>query len=126
MITATTPLFERLGGATAVDAAVDRFYEKVLADARIKHFFTGIDMDSQRRHQKMFLSHAFGGTAGYDGRGMRAAHRRLVEEMGLDDGHFDAVVENLAETLTELGVDAGLIGEVAGIAESIRADVLGR
>jgi len=92
----------------------------------VKHFFAGVDMDRQRRHQKMFLSYAFGGAPGYDGRGMRAAHQRLVDDMGLDDSHFDAVVENLGQTLTELGVAAELIGEVAGIAESIRGDVLGR
>ncbi len=37
-------LFEQLGGAPAVDMAVDRFYDKVLADERIRHFFTGVDM----------------------------------------------------------------------------------
>jgi len=37
-------LYERLGGAAAVDAAVDLFYTKVLADDRIKHFFEGVDM----------------------------------------------------------------------------------
>ena len=34
------PLFERLGGKAAVDATVDKFYDKVLADDRIKHFST--------------------------------------------------------------------------------------
>jgi len=125
-MTTSAPLFERLGGEPAIEAAVDAFYAKVLADPRIKHFFAGVDMDRQRRHQKMFLSYAFGGAPGYDGRGMRAAHQRLVDDMGLDDSHFDAVVENLGQTLTELGVAAELIGEVAGIAESIRGDVLGR
>jgi truncated hemoglobin YjbI len=40
-------LFERLGGAPAIDAAVGKFYEKVLADDRIKHFFEGVNMDLQ-------------------------------------------------------------------------------
>lgn len=38
-------LFEKLGGEPAVDAAVDIFYKKVLADDRISGFFDGIDMD---------------------------------------------------------------------------------
>ena len=38
-------LFERLGGGAAIDATVDLFYSKVLADDRIKHFFEGVDME---------------------------------------------------------------------------------
>jgi len=119
-------LYERIGGEAAVDAAVDKFYDKVLADDRIKHFFEGVDMRRQAAHQKLFLTYAFGGLPSYPGRNMRAAHKRLVEEQGLDDSHFDAVVENLAATLRELGVSEDLIGEVATIAESTRADVLDR
>ena len=48
------------------------------------------------------------------------------KEMGLNDSHFDAVVENLATTLQELKVAPDLIQEVAKIAESIRDDVLNR
>jgi hemoglobin len=55
-------LFERIGGKAAVDLAVDKFYDKVLADARIQHFFDNMDMDKQRRHQRAFLTYAFGGT----------------------------------------------------------------
>lgn len=119
-------LFERLGGKDAVDAAVNKFYVKVLADDRIKHFFDGVDMQRQANHQKMFLTYAFGGAPNFSGRSMREAHKRLAEEMGLTDEHFDAVVENLGSTLQELGVADDLIAEVAAIAQSIRDDVLNR
>lgn len=119
-------IFDKLGGEPAMDAAVDLFYEKVLADARIKHFFANTDMDKQRDHQKKFLSFAFGGAANYTGRGMREAHAELVEKMGLDESHFDAVMENLAATLQELQVPAEIIGEAAAVAESVRNEVLGR
>ncbi len=49
-------LFDQLGGAPAVDLAVDKFYERVLQDDRIKHFFTNVDMVKQRAHQKAFLT----------------------------------------------------------------------
>ena len=119
-------LFEKLGGADAVNVAVDKFYEKVLSDDRIKHFFEGVDMVQQAKHQKRFLTYAFGGAPNYPGKSMRAAHKRLVEEMGLNDEHFDAVMENLGATLTELGVADDLISEAAAIAESTRDDVLNR
>ncbi|HIG30780.1 MAG TPA: group 1 truncated hemoglobin, partial [Verrucomicrobiales bacterium] len=52
-------LFNRLGGEAAVDAAVEKFYDKVLSDNRIKHFFADTDMEKQRGHQKKFLTYAF-------------------------------------------------------------------
>ena len=121
-----TTLYEKLGGEAAVNAAVGRFYEKLLADPRVKRFFVGVDMPTQIAHQKRFLTYAFGGAAQYAGRSMAEAHRRLVDELGLDDTHFDAVVENLAQTLGELGVAPALIDEVALVAESVRPAVLGR
>ena len=119
-------LFEQIGGEAAVDAAVDLFYKKVLADERIKHFFEGVDMEKQHRMQQGFLTFAFGGPNNYSGKGMAAAHRKLVAEKGLDDSHFDAVMEDLGATLKELGVPDNLIGEAAAIAESVRGPVLGR
>ena len=118
-------LYEQLGGKPAVEAAVDLFYLKVLADNRINYFFTGIDMKKQIGKQKAFLTVAFGGPTNYSGLDMRRGHAHLVER-GLNDSHFDAVVENLGQTLTELGVGNDLIGQVAAIAESVRNDVLGR
>ncbi len=109
-------LFEKLGGAAAVDLAVDKFYERVLQDERIKHFFVDVDMVKQRAHQKAFLTYAFGGAAKYDGRYMRKAHKELVEKRGLNSEHFDAVAENLMATLKEMGVSQALLAEVAAIA----------
>jgi len=119
-------LYEQIGGEPAVDAAVDLFYKKVLADDRIKQFFDDVDMQRQARHQKMFLTYAFGGAPNYPGLAMRAAHKRLVDEKGLSDEHFDAVMENLGAALKELGVADNLIAEAAAIAESTRSDVLNR
>ena len=50
----------------------------------------------------------------------RSAH------LTLDDGHFDAVLDDLAHALRDLGVGEDLIGEVAAVAETTRADVLNR
>jgi hemoglobin len=118
-------LFEEIGGAAAVDAAVDIFYRKVLQDDRIKQFFDGVDMDKQAAKQKAFLTVAFGGPNNYSGEDMRRGHAHLVER-GLNDSHFDAVMENLGATLKELNVPDNLISQAAAIAESTRNDVLGR
>lgn len=111
-----TTLYEKLGGANAVNLAVDKFYERVLQDDRIKHFFADVDMVKQRAHQKAFLTYAFGGTDKYDGRYMREAHKELVEKHGLKSEHFDAVAEDLMATLKEMGVPEDLMAEVAAVA----------
>lgn len=121
----TASLYERLGGEDAVNAAVDVFYRKVLKDERICHFFDDIDMERQAAKQKAFLTFAFGGPNNYTGKDMREGHKHLVAR-GLNDSHFDAVVENLSATLKELNVADSLIAEVAAVAETTRNDVLDR
>ncbi|WP_455207208.1 group I truncated hemoglobin [Kaarinaea lacus] len=118
-------LYEKIGGDAAVNAAVDIFYRKVLADDRISSFFEGVDMEKQAAKQKAFLTMAFGGPHNYSGKDMRDGHAHLVKN-GLNDSHFDAVMENLGATLQELNVPDELIQEAAAIAESTRNDVLGR
>lgn len=118
-------LFERLGGSAAVDAAVDRFYRRVLLDERVAHFFDDTDMEGQIAKQRAFLTMAFGGPHAYTGADLRTAHAPLVAR-GLDDLHVDVVIEHLGGALGELGVDPAAIAEVAAVAESVRADVLGR
>ncbi|GAB4145666.1 MAG: group 1 truncated hemoglobin [Sphingomonadales bacterium] len=123
--TNTATPFDRLGGKPAIDAAVDIFYQKVLADPHIAHFFDTVDMKRQRIKQKAFLTMAFGGPVNYSGKDMRRAHAALVDN-GLDDSHFDAVAGHLQATLQELKVAPDLVAEVLAIAESTRTDVLGR
>lgn len=118
-------LYERLGGEAAVNAAVDIFYRKVLADDRINKWFEGTDMARQAAKQKAFLTMAFGGPSNYTGMDMREGHAHLVAK-GLGDADFDAVMDNLGATLKELNVPDDLIGEAAAIAESTRNDVLNR
>jgi hemoglobin len=118
-------LYERIGGEPAVDAAVILFYKKVLADDRINSFFKDTDMESQKAKQKAFLTVAFGGPNKYSGKAMRAAHTKAVEQ-GLNESHFNAVMENLGATLKELGVPDDLIGEAAAIAMTTKDDVLGK
>jgi len=113
-------LYERLGGKDAVNAAVDIFYTKVLADPLLMPFFDGVDMTRQRKHQKMFLSYAFGGLPTYEGKNMREAHKHL----DLEEKHFTAVAGHLQSTLEDLDVAKNLIAEVMTIAASTRDDVL--
>ena len=116
-------LYHRIGGKAAMDAAVAKFYTKVLADKRINGFFEDVDMKRQARKQNEFLSAAFGGPKPWKGKDLRTAHQNLD---GLSDEHFAAVAENLQATLTELEVPGKLIEEAMAIAGSVKDDVLGK
>ena len=118
-------LYEQLGGEPAVKAAVEGFYVKVLADDRVNGFFEGVDMDRQRAMQTAFLTFAFGGPNAYEGKDLRAGHAHLVAK-GLNDTHFDIIIEHLGGTLKELGVADELIQQAANVANSVRDDILGK
>lgn len=97
-------IYEEIGGEPAVKAAVDIFYDKVLADPSISHFFSNIEMDGQNRKQRAFFTTIFKGeTAGADAY-MRKAHQKLVDNEGLNEEHFGAVAGHLQATLEQLKI----------------------
>jgi truncated hemoglobin YjbI len=115
-------LYERLGGEAAVNVAVDKFYVRVLADDRINHFFENLDMVAQANKQKAFLTMVFGGPHTYTGRDMRVSHAHLA----LTEEHYNAVMENLSNTLRDMGVGETDIQEVAALAGTVKDDILNR
>jgi len=113
-------LFENLGGAGAVDAAVDIFYRKVLADDSISMFFDSVDMAGQHAKQKAFLTMVFGGPNSYTGKALRDGHK----PMNLTEEHFAAVGGHLQATLEELNVPKEYMDEVMGIVVGAKPDIL--
>ncbi len=121
-------LYEKLGGEKTVKLVVENFYQRVLNDDRINHFFEQVDMLKQKMHQIDFLTYAFEGSERYRGSTMREVHQKLVQEKGLSDEHFNAFIEDLVETLKELEISPALIEEALAIAGSVehRNDVLNK
>lgn len=115
-------LYSRLGGGGAVKAVTTRFYAAVLDDPLLSPHFDGMDMTVQAGMLASFLALAAGGPGGYRGRDLRDAHAALA----IGDAEFDRVVELLAAALRAAGVSDGAIAEVAGVADTVRGDVLGR
>ena len=118
-------VYDQIGGAGAVDAAVDLFYRKVLDDDHVSRFFDDVDMEEQRSKQRAFLSMVFGGPDEYTGKDLRTAHAPLVER-GLNESHFNAVAGHLQSTLEELDVPGNLIEQVMEVAAGTIDDVLDR
>lgn len=118
-------LYEEIGGDAAVDKALNVFYPKVMEDPRLGVFFEGVDVEAVKRKQKAFLIMAFGGPDRYDGRALRAAHRRAVEQ-GLNDTTYEVFMGHFRSTLQELGVAEEKITEILAVADGGREEVLNR
>jgi hemoglobin len=118
----TTSIYHRLGGQAAIDAAVELFYVKVLADKSVNHFFEDVNMNKQRKKQKAFLAAAFGGPVPYVGKDLRKAHASL----DLKESDFNAIAGHLQATLKELKINDKLIAEVMAVAASTKDAVLNR
>ncbi|WP_135305151.1 group I truncated hemoglobin [Haloarcula amylovorans] len=95
-----TTLYERLGGEDAIAAVVDSFYDRVIDDDRVAHFFEGTDMQQQRAHQTQFLSSIMGGPVTYSGGEMDSAHSHL----DIHPTHFAVIAELLEETMVEFDI----------------------
>ncbi|MBO8172114.1 MAG: group 1 truncated hemoglobin [Bacillaceae bacterium] len=113
-------LYERLGGQEAIAKVVDYFYDRILADDQVNHYFKNTDMNKQRRHQALFITYATGGPNQYPGLDMKKAH----EGMGISDKDFDAIVNHLAAALKHFDVDDETIQEVAASLEPLRKDIV--
>jgi hemoglobin len=118
-------LYDELGGEAAIDAALDRFYPKILADPLMSPYFKNVDMVHLKSMAQAFLTMAFGGPNAYTGPGLRAIHAG-PRKQGINDESFDRFMFHFGTTLQELGVPADKLAQVAAIAEGARADVLGR
>lgn len=118
-------LYERIGGAQIIEAAVINFYSRIIMDPILVPFFDKGDVVGVMINQRNFLTMAFGGPLIYTGKTLRRAHEGLVKR-GLSDVHFDQLKSHLVETLKNLHVDPELAGECLAIVEGTRADVLGK
>ncbi|MFC8687481.1 group 1 truncated hemoglobin [Brevibacillus porteri] len=112
--------YEKYGGEDTVAKVVDYFYDLVLADDTVNHFFKNTDMEKQRKHQTKFISYALGGPNQYTGQSMAKVH----EGMNLQPIHFDAIVRHLRDALTHFGVSQGDIADALSKVESLRDDIL--
>ncbi len=115
-------LYERLGGKSAIVAVVDDFVGNVAADKRINRFFANTDIPRLKRRLVEQICAGTGGPCVYRGRSMKAAHRGL----GIQNRHFNALVEDLAKTLNKFKVPEREQKELVAILAPMRKDIVER
>lgn len=114
-------IFEQIGGAAAVTAAVDDFYERVLGDPTLEKYFAESDMTKLKAHQRSFMAAALGGPQEYRGKTMAEAHAG----MGITSEEFGAVVQHLVNTLQALGVPDETIGAIGSALAPLEEEIVG-
>ncbi len=96
-------LYELIGGYDTIKAATERFYERVLADENLRHFFVQTDMAHLRSRQIMFVSMLLGGRV-YTGKNIHDAHAG-ARGHGMEEAHFDLFLKHFRAALEEVGVE---------------------
>lgn len=94
--------YARLGGEPAVRALVDRFVERMAADAIIGFFFAGKDLARVKLHEYEHAAAALGGPSAYTGRPLVPLHRSLR----INAGQFRRRLAILKQELERGGVPA--------------------
>lgn len=90
-------LYERIGGAAAVDQLVDRFYGRVLADPELLPFFANTSVDQLKRMQKEFFAVALNGPVSTSDVDLARIHQGL----GITRKHLTRFVNHLIAELDE-------------------------
>jgi hemoglobin len=120
METTAPTLYERLGGAPAIEAVVDELYRRILADPDLAPFFGRVNLRSQRGRMQAFVAMVTGGPAEYRGRDMKTAHRRHA----ITDRHFDLVAGHLVGALNAVGADVVAADELVTAVATLRGDIV--
>lgn len=93
-------LYRELGGREAIQAFTDDFYDRMLRDARIAHFFEGINQSYLKRVLADYFCVVAGGPCIYDGVSMKNAHA----DLGITRADFNALVEDLQLAMDAAGL----------------------
>ena len=112
--------YERIGGAPAVTAVVDELYVRLTADDQVGHYFTEVDLPSQKRHMVLMLTKVLGGPDSYRGRALDEAHQPL----GISHGDYDRVGSHLMSTLDDAGVPEDIQGRVGVALGQVRDSIV--
>lgn len=122
---AATPqksLYDRLGGLEAITAVVDEFIKNLAADERVnkKLARSGMNVPRVRLHLIEQVCAATGGPCKYTGLSMKTTHKN----MGVTEGEFNAVVEDLTKALDKFNVPGQEKSELLGALAAMKGDIV--
>jgi hemoglobin len=113
-------LYERLGGKDAITAVVGEFVGITAADPRVNKKFAKTNIDRLKFELVEQICAATGGPCKYTGRDMKTAHKH----MGVTEGEFGALVENLVKALDKFNVKEKEKNELLGLLGPMKSDIV--
>lgn len=113
-------LFDEMGGETMLGMVVDRFIDRVFADAMIGFFFAGADRKRIKEKEYELAAATLGANVRYTGQPVAAAHRRHP----IQTGHFARRLEILRQTLLEFQVPTQVMQHWLAHNEQLRSAVV--
>ncbi|MEP6482644.1 MAG: group 1 truncated hemoglobin [Rhodoglobus sp.] len=113
-------IYEQVGGHRLIKSAVSIFYDRVIADEALTHWFDGVDISRLRAHQRAFLSAALDGPQLFVGKDLHDAHAG----MAITDEAYTGVIAHLIMTLGDLGVAEPILADVEVRLEALRGQVV--
>ncbi|EMA46033.1 group I truncated hemoglobin [Halococcus saccharolyticus] len=122
MMSATSSMYEDIGGNEAIEAVVSDFYKRVLDDPLLEPYFEETDMDALFAHQVQFVSAVAGGPVDYEGDDMQNAH----EGMAITEEAFSHVAGHLADALRANGVSEPHVETIIEEVATLEDDVVGQ
>jgi hemoglobin len=118
--TAPKTLYDRLGGKDAITAVVDSFVAIAAKDTRINKKFARSDVGRVKTMLVDQVCSATGGPCTYKGRSMKDAHRG----MGVTEGEFNALVEDLTASLNAYNVGKPEQDELISALATMKGDIV--
>lgn len=112
-------LYDRVGGHESLEAVVDDFYARVLADDQLSGFFAGTNMNRMKGKTTEFVAAALGGPHPYCGLSMKQAH----QGRGITMHHFNLVAAHLSDALFAAGASAETVMEILGVIAPLAEDI---
>jgi len=113
-------IYDRIGGAEALETVVDDFYRRVLADPELAGFFAGTNMNRLKGRQVEFFSAALGGPEPYPGAPMRQVH----QVRGITTHHFNLVAGHLTESLEAAGLGHDTVTQIIAAIAPLADDIV--
>ena len=117
-------LFERMGGENAVTHMTHFIYANMLQDDRLKPYFHNVNLQRQMLKMQVFLTKVLCGDTSYGATSLKEVQNYLSEQ-GLNDKHFDVVLECVCMTLENMEINNSIKGEVTQKIYQCRDEVIG-
>lgn len=103
-------IYERAGATSAIDAAIELMYGKVMSDEELTPLFDGIDMVRMQGHTVEYMIKAFGGPDEYFNDALQPIFAQLAQN-GFSGPHFNKLGDHLATSMALLEIDAATIDD---------------